>query len=397
MKTFFMKKTAAVALAVAMAACSGNKAVKPAETESTEPTNTQTMNITKEAFGEYDGQAVERYTLTNNKGMTVKIITYGGAINEINVPDKNGNFGNVALGFDSLDGYRSPAFLRVNPYFGAIIGRYGNRIGDAKVTLNGQTYQLDVNDGKNHLHGGFKGFDKVVWKAEPIKGDNTVSLKLTYFSADGEGGFPGNMNVTVTYTLNDENQIVIDYEATSDKDTYCNLTNHCYFNLSANPANNIYEHQLTILADQFTEIDGTLIPTGKLIDVAGTPMDFTKPTAIGAHIEDDYPQIKLGNGYDHNWALRSTDGTLALAATAYEPTSGRVLEVYTVEPGLQFYAGNFLNGSFGRNGQMFGRRCAFCLETQHFPDSPNKPAFASSLLKAGETYKTQTIYQFSTK
>ena len=219
MNTFFLKKTAAAALAVAMVACSGNKAAKPAETESTEPTNTQTMNITKEAFGEYDGQAVERYTLTNNKGMTVKIITYGGAINEINVPDRDGNFGNVALGFDSLDGYRSPVFLRVNPYFGAIIGRYGNRIGDARVTLNGQVYQLDVNDGKNHLHGGFKGFDKVVWKAEPIKGDNTVSLKLSYLSADGEGGYPGNLNVTVTYTLNDENQIVIDYEAISDKDT----------------------------------------------------------------------------------------------------------------------------------------------------------------------------------
>lgn len=383
-------------MALAVAACGGNSARQSAA-EPEAQGNEQKMSITKEAFGEYDGKQVERYTLTNNKGMSVKIITYGGAINEINVPDRNGNFANVALGFDSLDGYRSPAFLRVNPFFGALIGRYGNRIGDAKVTINGQEYQLDRNDGKNHLHGGFKGFDKVVWDAEPIQNGNTVALKLSYLSVDGEGGFPGNLNVTVTYTLNDENQIVLDYEAKSDKDTYCNLTNHCYFNLTGDPAINIYEHQLTIMADQFTEIDGTLIPTGKLIDVAGTPMDFTKPTAIGAHIGDDDAQVRLGNGYDHNWALRSKDGSLALAASVYEPTTGRVLEVYTVEPGLQFYAGNFLNGSFGRGDKMFGKRCAFCLESQHFPDSPNKPEFASSLLKAGDTYKTQTIYQFSAK
>lgn len=392
MSKSFFEKLAVVFLAMAMVACGARNTQKQ-----TTQTNAQAMDITQEAFGQVDGQPVERYTLTNNKGMSVKIITYGGAVNEINVPDKNGNFGNVVLGFDSVDGYRSPEFLKVNPFFGAIIGRYGNRIGNAQFTIDSVTYNLDVNDGKNHLHGGFKGFDKVIWKAESIKNDTTVALKLTYFSQDGEGGFPGNLNATVTYTLNDENQLVIDYEATTDKATHCNLTNHTYFNLSAGASDTIYNHQLMILADQFTEVNGSLIPNGVLADVAGTPMDFTTPTAIGARINDDFPQLKLGNGYDHNWVLRSSDGTLTLAASAYEPTSGRVLEVYTVEPGIQFYAGNFLNGSFGRGDKKFGFRSGFCLETQHFPDSPNQPAFASTLLKPGETYKTQTIYQFSAK
>lgn len=355
------------------------------------------MDITQEVFGKVDGQQIDRYTLTNEKGMIVKVITYGGIISELYAPDRNGVYEDVILGFDSIDGYLSPEYSQVNPFFGALIGRYGNRIGGARFTLDSVEYVLPANNGPNSLHGGFKGFDKVVWQAEPIKGEKEVTLKLTYLSADGEAGYPGNLNVEVTYTLNNDNELIINYKATTDKATVCNLTNHAYFNLSGGKSETILDHELTIFADKFTEVDSTLIPTGNNLPVQGTPMDFTSPVKIGERIDQDFQQLILGGGYDHNWVLRNDSGAFDLAATVYEPVSGRVLEVYSNEPGLQFYSGNFLNGSFTGKGKVALRRSGFCLETQHFPDSPNKPQFPSTTLRPGETYQTKTMYKFTAK
>ena len=348
--------------------------------------NENKVGITEKPFGNTNGQAITEYTITNAKGMQLSVINYGGTITKLTAPDKNGTFGDVVLGYDSLSGY----LQRGNPYFGALIGRYGNRIGKATFTLDGQTYNMDKNDGANSLHGGNKGYDKVVWTAEK-QGDN--SLKLTYHSKDGEGGYPGNLDVTVVYTLQADNAVKIDYTATTDKATPVNLTNHAYYNLSAGTDSTILNNELQINADKYTPVDAGLIPTGELADVKSTPFDFTSSKPIGK----DIGQVK--GGYDHNWVLNKKGNTLEKIVTLYHPTSGRVMEVYTTEPGVQFYTGNFLNGRLihTKSGAKYVKNAALCLETQHFPDSPNHPNFPSTILKPGETYKSTTVYKFSTK
>jgi aldose 1-epimerase len=336
---------------------------------------------------------VELYTLTNNGGASATISSYGGIVIALNVPDRSGQREDVVLGFDNLDDYR-----KAGPYFGALIGRYGNRIANGQFNLNGVAYTLAQNDGPNSLHGGLKGFDKVVWEAKRIDSPVGPALELTYLSPDGEEGYPGNLAVTVVYTLTHDNELKINYTATADQDTIVNLTHHAYFNLAGHNRGDILGHILTINADRFTPVNETLIPTGELRPVAGAPFDFTRPTAIGARIDQADEQLKFGLGYDHNWVLNNHDGSLALAATVSDPGSGRVLEVWTTEPGVQFYSGNFLDGSqIGKGGHAYQQRQGFCLETQHFPDSPNQPDFPSTTLKAGETYNTTTIYKFLTE
>ncbi|MDR1341879.1 MAG: galactose mutarotase [Prevotellaceae bacterium] len=356
------------------------------------------MEITKEPFGQHNGQQVDLYTLANGQGMKVKVATYGGTITELWTPDREGVAGNIALGFPSLDGYRSEAFLKSGPYFGALIGRYGNRIGNAKFTLDGVEYTLAVNNGANHLHGGINGFDKAVWSAEEVREAEAVGVKLSYLSKDGEESYPGNLNVEVTYLLTKDSELKIKYKATTDKLTHCNLTNHTYFNLSAGKAPDVLEHELAILADKYTAVDAGLIPAGQPTEVEGTPFDFRAPHTIGERINDDNEQLKNGGGYDHNFVLSSGGGELALAAVAYEPLSGRVLEAYTTEPGVQFYSGNFLDGSLvGVGNVQYGKRSGFCLETQHFPDTPNRPDFPSTELQPGQTYTSETTYKFSVR
>ena len=347
--------------------------------------------VQKAAFGKtQEGTAVDIYTLTNRNGMVAKIATYGATLTELLVPGKGGKT-NVVLGYDRLEPY-----LAGTPYFGATIGRVGNRIAKGRFTLNGKTYTLATNNGPNHLHGGNKGFDKVVWKAEPAQSASGPSLKLTYRSADGEEGYPGTLDVTVVYTLTDANEVRIDYTATTDKPTPVNLTNHSYFNLAGDGVGDILAHELTINADQFTPVDATLIPTGELKNVKGTVFDFTTPTAIGARIAK--VPIEPPVGYDHNFVLRGGGGSLALAARVVEPKSGRTMEVLTTEPGLQFYSGNFLDGSLkNRAGVPYQKHAAFCLETQHFPDSVNHPNFPSTILEPGKTYKTTTVYRFTSQ
>lgn len=354
------------------------------------------VTIEKSSYGTTaDGEAVDEYTLTNANGMEVKIITYGGIITSIRVPDRNGNMANVALGFDNLQDYETK-----NPYFGCITGRYANRIAGAKFSIEGEEYTLAANNGPNSLHGGLKGFDKVVWTATEVEGADGVGLELTYLSPDGEEGYPGNLDVKVVYTLTDENEIRMDYTATTDETTVVNLTNHSYFNLAGEGAGHIYDHILMIDADQYTPVDETLIPTGELEDVEGTPFDFRVPKAIGPGQRSDHPQIVIGRGYDHNWVLNRPspdDTTMMVAARLYEPDSGRVLEVWTTEPGIQFYAGNFLDGTlYGPSGHSYRQSDALALETQHYPDSPNQPDFPSTLLAPGETYETTTIFRFLT-
>jgi aldose 1-epimerase len=351
-------------------------------------------SITKSSYGTTaDGQEVDEYTLTNANGMEVKIITYGGIITSVRVPDRNGNLANVVLGFDTLADYETK-----NPYFGGIIGRYGNRIANAAFSLDGEDYTLAANNGPNTLHGGVKGFDKQVWTAKEADGESGVGLELTYLSPDGEEGYPGNLSVTVLYTLTEDNGIRMDYTATTDKATVVNLTNHSYFNLAGNGAGAIYDHILQIDADAYTPVDATLIPTGEVADVEGTPFDFRAPKRIGTGIRSGDEQIVLGRGYDHNFVLsREEDGALELGARVYEPISGRGLEVWTTEPGIQFYTGNFLDGTLvGSSGGMYRQGDAFCLETQHFPDSPNQAEFPSTTLMPGDTYQTTTIYKFTT-
>jgi len=349
--------------------------------------------ITKQPFGTADGKSVEIYTLKNIHGVEARIMTYGGTLVSLNVPDKNGNFGDVVLGFDSLADYQT-----AKGYLGALIGRYGNRIAKGTFRLDGKEYKLAVNNGVNHLHGGVKGFDKVVWTASPSVHKDGLHLLLTYLSRDGEEGYPGNLNVTVEYVLTEKNELKILYAATTDKPTIVNLTNHSYFNLAGAGSNTILDHQLTLNADHFTPTDDGSIPTGELRSVKGTPFDFTKSTAIGARIDQDDEQLKFGSGYDHNFVINKNGQALGLAATVYEVTSGRVMEVFTTQPGVQFYTGNFLDGSLkGKGGQNYPRRSGFCLETQHFPDSPNKPAFPSVILRPGETYTQTTIYKFSVR
>lgn len=360
----------------------------PAATDTETPP--ESAEIMKTSFGQTpDGENVDLYTLTNAGGMEVKIMNYGGIITSIQVPDKAGKLGEISLGYDNFQGY-----LDQGSYFGALIGRYGNRIAKGRFSLNGETYSLAANNGVNHLHGGTKGFDKVMWEVEPQPASN--ALVLRYLSVDGEEGYPGNLSVKVTYTLAEENELRIDYEATTDKSTIVNLTNHAYFNLKDGGATAILDHEMMINADRFTPVDETLIPTGELREVTGTPFDFRESTAIGARISDDDSQLKMGLGYDHNYVLNG-GGSLSLAARVYEPTTGRVMEVFTTEPGVQFYSGNFLTGGISSRGAIYGRRHAFCLETQHFPDSPNQPDFPSVVLNPGETYTTTTVYQFATK
>jgi aldose 1-epimerase len=349
--------------------------------------------IKKEAFGmTRDGKPVELFTLSNTHGMEVRAMTYGGIIVSLRVPDRHGRLDDVVLGFDKLDGYLAP-----NPYFGAIVGRYGNRIDNAKFTLDGKEYTLAKNDGPNSLHGGIKGFDKVLWRAESFNRNGEVGLILKYTSPDREEGFPGTLHVAVTYTLNDQNAFSIDYQATTDKPTPINLTNHTYFNLAGEGTGSILGEELMLNADHFTPVDATLIPTGNISSVKGTPLDFTRPTAIGARINDKYEQLVFGGGYDHNFVINRQSPGLALAACVYDPTSGRVLFVDTTEPGVQFYTGNFLDGVSGKHGHIYKTRNAFCLETQHYPDSPNRPDFPSTILRPGETYRSTTVCRFFTR
>jgi aldose 1-epimerase len=345
----------------------------------------------KQSFGKTkDGQQTDLYLLTNKNGVEAAITNYGGTVVTLKVPDRNGKFDDVVLGYDKVEDYEAG-----KAYFGAIVGRYANRIAHAKFTLGGITYTLPKNDGDNHLHGVF---NKRVWNAKDVSSGAGQALELTYLSKDGEDGFPGNLSVKVVYTLTNQNELKIDYSATTDKDTVLNLTNHCYFNLAGQGNGDILQQQLMIRADRFTPVDANLIPTGEFRKVKGSPFDFTTSTVIGARIDQDDEQLKLGKGYDHNWVLNnSTAGSLFVAAQAYDPHSGRLLEVSTTEPGLQFYTGNFLDGIHGKGGKVYNRRYAFCLETQHFPDSPNHPQFPSTVLRPGQHFQSTTVYRFSTK
>jgi aldose 1-epimerase len=348
--------------------------------------------VKREAFGKMpDGTTVEAFTLTNAAGMEVRAITYGGIITSIRVPDRDGRFDDVVLGYGNLDGY-----IKNNaPYFGAIVGRYANRIAKASFTIDGKTHPLAANNGPNHLHGGNKGFDKVVWQGEGFQDNLGVGIVLRYTSPDGEEGYPGTLNVRVIYTLTDRNEFSVDYRATSDKATPVNLAQHTYFNLSGG-RRDVLDHELTIDADRYTPVDPTLIPTGTLSPVAGTPFDFLKAVRIGARIGSDDEQLRRGRGYDHNFVLNRTVDGLVHAARVREAMTGRVLDVSTTEPGVQFYTGNFLDGTItGKSGTVYLQRFGFCLETQHFPDSPNQPDFPSTILRPGEEYRSQTIFAFS--
>jgi aldose 1-epimerase len=347
--------------------------------------------IPKEVFGKTaDGTTVDIYTLRNSKGAEARIINYGGIIVSLKVPDRDGKMGDVELGFDNLNDY-----LNRNPFFGCMVGRYGNRIGNAKFTLGGKQYTLAANNGPNSLHGGLKGFDKKLWAARSFQGDKGPSLELKYLSADGEEGFPGNLSVTATYTMTEDNAMQLEYVATTDKETVVNLTQHSYFNLSGKGS--VLDYELMIPADKFTPADKTQIPTGEIKSVEGTPFDFRKPTKIGARINNDDEQLKFGSGYDHNWVVTKPAGQLALLARVYDPASGRVLEAFSTEPGFQFYTANHMSNVTGKGGAIYKAREAFCIEPQHYPDSPNKPNFPSAALKPGETYRNTIIYKFSVK
>lgn len=373
-----------MAAAILFSSCNGSATEKNETPAATAPGK---VSMTERPFGNFNGEAVTEYTMTNANGMQVSILNYGGTVTKIITKDKEGKFGDVLLGYDSLPGY----LQRGNPYFGCLVGRYGNRIAKGKFTLDGVTYTLAKNNNGQSLHGGIKGFDKVMWKAEKQPGDS--SLKLTYLSKDGEEGYPGNLSVTVVYTLTADNALKIDYTATTDKATPVNLTNHCYFNLSAGKDSTILAHELMVKADKFTEVDSVLIPTGKLPDVKGTPMDFTTAKSIGKDI------AAVKGGYDHNWVLTRTGKDLELITTLYHPASGRYMEVYTTEPGIQFYSGNFLDGTLRhtKNSQKYVQHAGLCLETQHFPDGPNQASFPNTILKPGETYRHTSLYKFSVK
>ncbi|MGH9496825.1 MAG: aldose epimerase family protein [Candidatus Sulfotelmatobacter sp.] len=348
--------------------------------------------VEQKAFGTRDGRPVNLYTLTNSHGVEVHAMNYGGIILSIRVPDRKGQLADIVLGHDTMEGY-----IPNPPYLGAIVGRYANRIANGTFSLDGKTYTLPKNDGPNTLHGGVtRTFDKVVWDAEPLKGKTGVAF--TYLSKDGEEGFPGNMKVTVTYTLSDANELTIDYQATTDKASPINVSQHSYFNLKGEGNGEILDHEIMINADRFTPVDKNLIPTGELKPVKGTPFDFTTSTRIGSRIEDKDEQLILGHGYDHNFVINRKGPGLTLAARVYEPTTGRVLEVSTTQPGVQFYTGNFLDGTVtGKEGHVYKRRMGLCLETQHFPDSPNHPDFPTTILKPGEKFHQTTVFKFSAK
>jgi aldose 1-epimerase len=386
--------TRAGAIILTLSSCSTMPADKTPHPDSgavNSAAGTVQSRIATTPFGRLpSGQDVTQYTLKNASGIELRVIDYGGIITSLKTPDRNGAFADIVLGYDDLAGY-----LKTTPYFGAIIGRYGNRIASAQFTLDGVSHTLAANNGPNALHGGVVGFDKVLWTATPFAVDGGTGVRLTYTSKDGEEGYPGTLQVAVTYTLSDSNQLAIDYRATTDKATPVNLTQHSYFNLAGDGSGDVLQHVVAIDADRFTPVDSTLIPTGALQPVTGTPFDLRTPTAIGAHINSADAQIRNGGGYDHNWVLSRTGAGLAHAARVLEPTSGRTLDVATTEPGIQFYTGNFLDGTItGKSGHVYKYRNGFCLETQHFPDSPNQPAFPSTILRPGVAYESHTVFSF---
>jgi aldose 1-epimerase len=391
MKRLVIGSTLVLMLMICLTACRQSSSTEESE-NSTEVANA--AKISEETFGTLpDGTTVQLYTMENAQGMTMTVTNLGGTIVTLKTPDKNGVFEDVVLGYDTIAGY-----IKAPSFFGALVGRYGNRIAKGQFTLDGVTYDLAKNNGENHLHGGRKGFDKVVWSASPVTVSDGVALKLDYVSKDMEEGYPGNLTVQVLYTLTNENELKIEYTATTDKKTVVNLTNHTYFNLSGNTKRDILDHVLSLNASSFIPVDETLIPTGEIKPVAGTPFDFNTPTVVGERIDNDDPQLKAGQGYDHCWVFNEDDGSNKPAATLYDPQTGRYMEMYTTEPGTQVYTGNFLNGSItGKYGTTYARRYAICLETQHFPDSPNQPNFPSVVLSPGETYLTETVYAFSVK
>jgi aldose 1-epimerase len=374
---------AAVCAALLACACSAQAPAKKGQ-----------PHVKKQSYGKMpDGTPVDLYLLTNSNGMEAGLTAYGGTLVSLTAPDRHGAFADVVLGMDTLDGCRTQT-----AWFGALIGRYGNRIGGGQFTLESKPYHLPINDGPNTLHGGPLGFGKQLWQVREVASAEGPAVEFSYVSKDGEEGFPGTLTTKVVYTLTNKNELKIDYTATTDKPTVVNLTNHAYFNLKGAGEGDILGHEVTIHASRFTPVDSVLIPTGELRAVKGTPFDFTAATAIGARIETDDQQIKFGKGYDHNWVLDKTGAGLAKAAEVYEPKTGRVLEVWTTEPALQFYTGNFLDGTLhGKGGKVYPRRGAFCMETQHYPDSPNHPAFPTTELKPGATYHTTTVYSFSAR
>jgi aldose 1-epimerase len=352
---------------------------------------TQGAMVTVEPFGRMpDGTSVEVYTLTNGRGMQVRAITYGAIIQAIRVPDRSGRMADVALGYDSLQGY-----LTTSPYFGAVVGRYANRIAGGRFTLEDRTYRLATNDGPNHLHGGVKGFDKVVWAARSFQRGDTVGVHFEHTSPDGDEGYPGTLRAQVSYSLTSTDEVVVDYGGTTDRPTPVNLSQHTYFNLGGEGSGDILHHVLTIHANRYTPVDATLIPTGELAAVAGTPFDFRNPEPVGARIAQRDSQLVRGKGYDHNFVLNRSGPGLVHAVHLLDPATGRTLDIYTTEPGLQFYSGNFLDGSItGKNGHRYRHRSAVVLETQHFPDSPNHPNFPSTILRPGQRYRSQTVFKF---
>ena len=376
-------------------ACSQDRSAKDSTARDTTPAAAASApGVTRASFGAApDGTPVDVYTLVNAHGIRARILTYGGIVQSLETPDRTGKLDDVVLGFDDMPGY-----VKSSPYFGAIVGRYGNRIARGRFTLDGKTYKLAVNNGPNALHGGIKGFDKVVWEAQQFKSDSGVGVVLTHTSPDGDEGYPGTLHAKVTYTLTNRDELAIDYEATTDKATPVNLTNHTYWNLAGDGKRDILDHVLTLESSAIVPVDSTLIPTGKLMPVAGTPFDFRTPTAIGKRIEDPHQQIRYGKGYDHTWVLDGArEHSLAHAARVAEPTTGRTLDIYTTEPGVQFYTGNFLDGSaVGKHGHAYKFRYGIALETHHYPDSPNQPSFPSTILRPGETYRTRTVYRFGT-
>jgi aldose 1-epimerase len=379
--------TAAVSL-VALCLVTQQPADRPRETTMTR------VSVTRTPFGHTpDGIAVELFTLTNGRGVEVRAMTYGGIIVSLRTPDRTGHVADVVLGYEGLD-----AYVKSTPYFGAIVGRYGNRIARGRFTLDHTVYRLATNNGPNHLHGGVRGFDKVVWGGAPFQHGDTVGVVFTHTSPDGDEGYPGTLTAAVTYTLTDQNELIVDYSTETDRPTPVNLTQHSYFNLVGDAQRDILGHQLTIAADSFTPVDSTLIPTGAIAPVTGTPFDFRAPVAVGARIEQPDEQLRRGQGYDHNFVLNRSGPGLVHAASVFEPTTGRVLDVFTTEPGVQFYSGNFLDGSItGKAGRVYGHRYGLCLETQHFPDSPNHPNFPSTILRPGDAYRSRTVFRFSTR
>lgn len=338
-----------------------------------------------------DGRQVEQYLLRNCWGMQASIMTYGGIVTALTAPDREGRMADIVLGFDDLEGY-----LADHPYFGALIGRYGNRISSGAFDIDGRRYELTKNDGKSHLHGGACGFDKALWHAAPMSDAGCPQLRLHHVSEDGDEGYPGKLEATVTYSLNDENELRISYRATTDAPTHVNMTSHSYFNLGGADGRSCGDHMMTINADRFIVADENLIPTGEIREVAGTPMDFRRPNSIESRIDDDDEQLRFGGGYDHTWVLNEGPHPPTLAARVSDPESGRVMEVLTTEPGVQFYTANFLDGSLlGKGGSAYHRRCAFCLETQHYPDSPNRPEFPSTVLQPGEVFESTTVFRFT--